>query len=91
MPIELKEAALLGLRHLREQVVSKIRDLERELRGSPDAEPAPHKRRSMSAAARRRIASAQRKRWAEYHAQQKAAENPATKKAPRKRTGRRLA
>jgi hypothetical protein len=74
MPLELREAALIGLRHRRDQISSQIRDLERELSESRDAQPAPRKKRRISAAGRRRIAAASRRRWAAYHAQKRAAE-----------------
>lgn len=66
---ELRQAALLGLRHQRQRMDELISRLERELgtgtvRASADeAKAAPRKRR-MSAAGRRRIAAAQKKRWA---------------------------
>jgi hypothetical protein len=74
----LLQAALIGYQHQAEQLAGKIADIRRQLGGkSPaaaskaaaatDTAPAPGKKRSMSAAARKRIAAAQRKRWAEYH------------------------
>jgi len=70
------EAALIGYQHQAEQLTQKMADIQRQLAGkSPSAAPktaAPVKRRAMSAAARKRIADAQKKRWAEYHKQQAA-------------------
>jgi hypothetical protein len=68
----LLEAALIGYQHQLDQIEAKMTDLRRELGGkSPAAAPksasGPGKKRQMSAAARKRIATAQRKRWAEYH------------------------
>jgi len=69
----LLEAALIGYRHQREQIDAKIAELRKEIGGKPPAAakaPAPAvtgKKRQMSAAARKRIAAAQKKRWAEYH------------------------
>jgi hypothetical protein len=67
----LLEAALFGYQHQREQIDAKIAELRHELGAkSPAAAKAPapagHKRQ-MSTAARKRIAAAQKKRWAEYH------------------------
>jgi hypothetical protein len=88
MPLsnEIKEAALVGLRHRRDELGAQIAELERELRGDQESEPAPRKRRRMSAAGRKRIAEAQRKRWAALHAEQRAAAAKGTaKKRPRSR------
>jgi hypothetical protein len=67
----LLEAALIGYQHQAEQLAAKIADIQRQLGGkSPAAAPkaaGTGKRRAMSAAARKRIAAAQKKRWAEYH------------------------
>jgi hypothetical protein len=87
MPITFKEAALLGLRHRRDQIASQIRDLEAELHGNSDGQPAPRKKRRISAAGRRRIAEASRRRWAEYHAQKQAAEVGAAAKKGARRVG----
>jgi hypothetical protein len=70
----LLEAALIGYQHQAAQLAEKIADIRRQLGGkSPSAAPtaaSPRKRRPMSAAARKRIAAAQKKRWAEYHSKQ---------------------
>ena len=68
----LLEAALIGYQHQAEQIAEKMADIRRQLGGkpptaAPKAPGAPGKKRQMSAAARKRIAAAQKKRWAEYH------------------------
>ena len=91
---ELLEAALIGFQHKRDQVERKIADLRSQIGGHPASGPAPAaaadgasapKKRTMSAAARRRIALAQKNRWAAYKAGQgtKAAAPAAAK--PKKR------
>jgi len=80
---EILEAALVGLQSSLATVDAKIKDIRGRIGGkaprknasptpaAPAAPAAAHKR-TMSASARRRIAAAQKKRWAEYHkAQQK--------------------
>jgi len=72
---ELLEAALIGFQHRRDQVEQKIAELRSQIEGHPASRPvtavsapgssAPRKR-TMSAAARRRISLAQKKRWAAY-------------------------
>lgn len=68
----LLEAALIGYQHQLDQIQAKMADLRQELGGKlPAAEPksanVSGRKRHMSAAARKRIAAAQKKRWAEYH------------------------
>ena len=74
------QMALVGYRYEREKIDEKIRQIEAQLKGKK----APAKsagagagtkrvRRELSAAARARIAAAQRKRWAE-HRKMKAAQ-----------------
>jgi len=64
--------ALIGYEHEKEKIETKIRELRAELKGKGIASPsqsapkAPGTRRNLSAAARARIAAAQRKRWAEH-------------------------
>ena len=68
----LLEAALIGYEHQRELLAVKISEIQRQLGSAPAAassDEAP-KKRSMNEAARKRIALAQRKRWAEYHKNQ---------------------
>src|SRR5271157_152864 len=87
MPVHLDsetlQAALVGYQHQLEQIEAKMADLRSKLKGEAAAAPAkaaPEARggkRPLSTAARKRIARAQRKRWAEYH---KAQEAPAKKR-----------
>jgi hypothetical protein len=84
---EIKQAALVGLRHRRDELKTQIAELERELLGSQDGQPAPRKKRRISAAGRRRIAEASRRRWAKYHAQGRAAEVGAAAKKGARRVG----
>ena len=69
----LLEAALIGYQHQLDQIEAKMADLRRQLGGKAPASAAKApvtgsgKKREMSAAARKRIAAAQKKRWAEYH------------------------
>jgi hypothetical protein len=74
----LLQAALVGYQFEKEKIEGKIRELQAQLKGK-QAHVAVHKpgkargKREMSDAARARIASAQRKRWAEFHKQRAAA------------------
>ena len=72
---EILEAALLGLERQRSEIEEKMAELRRQLddrAGRPArstaavnaAAPTVPKKRTMSAAGRRRVAAAQRKRWA---------------------------
>ena len=72
---ELLEAALIGFQHRRDQVEQKIAELRNQIGGQPSSRSAntaaapgasAPKKRTMSAAARRRISLAQKKRWAAY-------------------------
>ena len=71
------EAALIGLQLQRDEIENKIADLRRQLAGRDGTReagsPPVRKRRGMSVAARKRIAAAQKKRWAEFRRKQKAA------------------
>jgi hypothetical protein len=67
------QMALVGYQIEKEKIEEKIRQLQSQLRGksgsssSPAAEKkAPGTKRVLSPAARRRIAAAQKKRWAEH-------------------------
>ena len=80
------EAALVGYQHQIEEIEAKMSEIRRQL-GNPDAEAEPTaetepkaKRRSMTAAARRRISAAQKKRWADFH---KTQDEPALPKKKR--------
>ena len=66
------EAALVGYQFEKEKIDQKIRELQAQLKGKkvPAAAKKAAKeqpKREMSAAARARIAAAQKKRWAEFH------------------------
>jgi hypothetical protein len=79
------EAAILGFESQREKLAQQVTELRAMLDGGPKEsaatpEPAKRKRRKMSAAGRKAIADAQRKRWA---ASKKAAEPTASQKAPK--------
>jgi len=76
-------AALEGLLLQKERLDEQIRQLREAMGKRSPGRPAksasaapsegkPRKRRKMSAAARKRIAEAQKKRWSEYRKQQKA-------------------
>ena len=78
---ELLQAALIGLQRTLEGVEQHIADLRRRLGAHSDSQPAsaPAKR-TMSAAARKRIALAQKKRWAAFKAKSKKAAEPQPKR-----------
>jgi len=85
----LLEAALEGLQHRLDDVNEKIQEVRRSLGGMrgraarPAGTPsATRHRRTMSAAARKKIAAAQRRRWAAFHAQ------TGTRKTRRKSAGK---
>ena len=64
------EMALVGYQIEKEKIEGKIREIQSQLEGKPvvgAAKKAPVVKRALSAAARRRISSAQKKRWAEHH------------------------
>jgi|ERR1017187_5362960 hypothetical protein len=64
----LLEAALIGYQHQRELLAVKIVEIQRQLGNAPaTASDETPKKRVMNVAARKRIAQAQRKRWAEFH------------------------
>jgi hypothetical protein len=79
--VEILRYALTHLEKERDEIQEKIDHINSQLGqkvSTPAAAPAgvsaPHKKRTLSAAARKRIAAAQKKRWAEHHkAQAKAA------------------
>ena len=79
------EAAILGFESQREKLAQQVAELRAMLDGGPSAtaatpEAPKRKRRKMSAAGRKAIAEAQRKRWA---ASKKAAERSAPQAAPK--------
>jgi hypothetical protein len=82
----LLEAALIGYQHQRELLAVKIAEIQHQLGNAPaTASSDAPKKRVMNVAARKRIAQAQRKRWAEYHKAQGA---PARKKRVMSAEGR---
>jgi hypothetical protein len=91
---ELLKAALLGYQVQSERIEATIADIQAQLgHRSPGRHPkaatdgieqASPKKRTMSASARRRIALAQKKRWAAYHEQQAEPVKPASKRKKRK-------
>jgi hypothetical protein len=74
MDTQLLQMALIGYAVERQKIQDKITEIQRQLNGRSRlvGTPAATHTRSMSVAARKRIAAAQRKRWAEYHKKQKA-------------------
>ena len=63
----LLEAALVGYQHQREVIDAKIAEIQSELGHAAKGPAGAGGKRVMNAAARERIAQAQRKRWAEFH------------------------
>jgi hypothetical protein len=72
------QMALIGYQHERQRIDEKINEIEARLKGkssAPAAEPAAKAakpgrvKRVLSAAARKRIGAAQKKRWAEHRKQ----------------------
>jgi len=64
----LLRAALIGYENQLAQIEKAMAEIRRQLRadGSGSPTPAKERGRTMSAAARKRIAAAQKKRWAAY-------------------------
>lgn len=65
------EMALVGYEHEKQKIEARISELQARLKGKRISgagadQMKPHKTRVLSAAARRRIAAAQKKRWAEH-------------------------
>ncbi len=67
------QMALVGYQIEKQKIEGKIRELQAQLRGNTGAVPSaaagqktPGRKRTLSPAARRRIAAAQKKRWAEH-------------------------
>ncbi len=70
----LLEAALIGFEQMKRNVEGQIADIRQQLgsgNGAQVAEPRQTGRRPLSPAARRRIAAAQKKRWAAIKAKSK--------------------
>ena len=78
---EILTAALQGLEAQKARLESQIAEVRRMLRprAQQPAAPAsaPKPKRKLSAAARKRMAAAQKARWAEYHQKRAAAEKKA--------------
>jgi len=79
---ELLEKALIGYSHQKQQVEEKMAAIRAQLGEKKKVfptlpqelrEPEQPKKRTMSRSARKRIADAQKKRWAEYHERKTAA------------------
>src|SRR5580765_4569125 len=87
MDRSLLEAALQGFEHMMGDVRAEIAEIKRSLRkDAGTGTQTQGKRRTMSAAARARIAAAQRKRWAAQKKQQGQTSAPAkqlSRKKPR--------
>jgi hypothetical protein len=76
--ISILQMALVGYQAEKEKIEDKIRELQAQVNGkkAPAAAAGARKvraKRHMSAAARARIAAAQKKRWAEFHKRKTAA------------------
>ncbi len=87
--VEFLHAALVGLEYKLAEVEQRIGALRGQLGEAPAVSAAPRVKRTMSAAARRRIALAQKKRWAVYKSRKNAATTPKMappKRAPAKRS-----
>lgn len=71
---DLLQAALIGYQAELGRIEQAMAEIRRELRGSAGTTASAPKRakRKMSAAGRRRITAAARKRWAEYNRQKSA-------------------
>jgi hypothetical protein len=82
---EIMSAAILGFEEQKRRIDVQIAEIRSQLGGSPGQTAAPESTRRprprMSAAGRRRIAAAQRKRWAEA----KAASQPQTPSKPKRK------
>ncbi|HLY19664.1 MAG TPA: hypothetical protein VKR61_20700 [Bryobacteraceae bacterium] len=84
---EILEAALVGFERKRTEIEEKIADLRGRIGGQPAASDgipaAAGKRRKLSAGARRRIALAQKKRWAAFKSGHATVATPKAKKPKR--------
>src|SRR5579872_5484246 len=65
----LLQAALIGYQHQRELIEAKIAEIQSQLGSSADTSSLVTSKRGLNTSARKRIAAAQRKRWAEFHEQ----------------------
>jgi hypothetical protein len=72
LTVEIINAAILGFEEQKRQLDGKIAELRRLLPGTtPKAEPVKRTKRKMSAAGRKAISEAQRKRWAKRKVNQR--------------------
>jgi cell division septum initiation protein DivIVA len=81
---EILAAAIEGFEAQKKRLDAQIAEIRQQLRGGagPAASPEPaRKRRTMSAAGRKRVAEAQRKRWAAVRKQSGATPGPAKPEA----------
>src|ERR1039457_764502 len=90
---ELLEAALIGYRHQKEQVVQKMEELRSRINGQTTSRAATQStsgpgKRTLSTAARQRIGLAQKKRWAAYKAENGTASTPKPQKRVLSAAGR---
>jgi hypothetical protein len=86
---EILNAALIGFEEQKKRIDDQIAEIRQMLAGRPNkpvttSEPPRQKERKLSAAARKRIGDAQRKRWAESKGQSGSPSSPATAKPKRK-------
>jgi hypothetical protein len=89
------EAALIGYQHQRDAIDARIAEIRRQIDGEPPQASASEAdaptKRVVGAAGRKRMAAAQRKRWAEIRARQAAAEKAARKPTATRRAAKRSA
>ncbi len=93
---EIMTAAIVGFEEQKRHLDTQIAELRAVLTGGPiepaaTAEPPKRKRRKMSAAGRKAISDATKKRWAAFHAAKAAPEAPASKRAARKAAKKKVA
>ena len=71
------QAALIGYQAKYDELTAKMAEIREQLGGKPARVPktdaAPRKKRKMSAAGRKAISEATKKRWAEFHKKQQKA------------------
>jgi len=86
---EIINAAIEGFESQKRRIDAQIDDLRQLLKGdrnqSPAGDTAPTHRRKMSAAGRRRIAAAQKARWAKIRGEAEPSRSSATAAAPRRK------
>jgi len=87
---EILTAAIEGFEAQKSRIDSKIAELRAKLSGGPTEPPAApeapkRKKRRLSAAGRRAIAEASRRRWAAVRAERESASAPAPKKTARRK------